>query len=175
MVSVDTLSADGYPQEMPPDFSKRSLAVEPFLAMEVMERALAMEREGTSVLHLEIGEPETLPPAVVIEACSGALAAGETRYTDSRGLHELRQAIAVDYDRRFGVSVDPDRVLVTSGTSPGMLLVLSSGVRTTPAIRTSCVCAVGCRSSCRQRPRAGIASIRPTSPRPSRRVPAPSC
>jgi len=103
----------------------RTARIEPFLAMEVMERAFAMERDGARVLHLEIGEPDFPPPPEVVVACTEALAAGQTRYTDSRGLRELREAIAADYATRFGVTVDAERVLVTSGTSPAMLLVCS--------------------------------------------------
>lgn len=101
------------------------LALEPFLAMEVMERAFALERGGARVLHLEIGEPGAAPPHEAVEACAAALRAGETRYTDSRGLDELREAIAAEHARRCGVAVDPGCVLVTSGTSPAMLLVFS--------------------------------------------------
>jgi aspartate/methionine/tyrosine aminotransferase len=54
--------------------------------MEVMERAFAIERAGGKVLHLEIGEPDFPPPPEAVEACAAALRAGETRYTDSRGL-----------------------------------------------------------------------------------------
>jgi len=104
---------------------ERVRGVQPFLAMEVMERAFALEREGRRVLHLEIGEPDFPPPPAAVEACRAALAAGQTRYTDSRGLPALRQAIAEDKGRRAGVPVDPERVLVTSGTSPAMLLAFS--------------------------------------------------
>jgi aspartate/methionine/tyrosine aminotransferase len=99
--------------------------IEPFLAMEVMERAFAMEREGAHIIHLEIGEPDFPPPPAAIEACVQALRAGETRYSDSRGLAELREAIAAEHSRRSGVDVSAERVLVTSGTSPAMLLVFS--------------------------------------------------
>src|SRR5262245_7396255 len=104
-------------------FARRAEEVVPFLAMEVMERAFELERAGARVLHLEIGEPDFPPPPAALEACARALREGETRYTDSRGLPELREAIAADYARRFGVSLDAERVLVTSGTSPAMLLV----------------------------------------------------
>ncbi len=97
--------------------------IEPFLAMEVMERAFAMEREGTRVIHLEVGEPDFPPPEAAVEACVAALRGGETNYSDSRGLVELREAIAADHSRRAGVSLDPERVLVTNGTSSAMLLV----------------------------------------------------
>jgi aspartate/methionine/tyrosine aminotransferase len=110
---------------VPLHFADRARAVQPFLAMEVMERAFAMERAGASVIHLEIGEPDFPPPPAAVLACTRALQAGETRYTDSRGLAELREAIAQEHARRAGVSVDPERVLVTSGTSPAMLLVFS--------------------------------------------------
>ncbi len=93
--------------------------------MEVMERALALERSGARIAHLEIGEPQFAPPPAALEACSRALQRGETRYTDSRGLLELRSAISADARKRFGTSVSADRVLVTSGTSPAMLLVFS--------------------------------------------------
>jgi aspartate/methionine/tyrosine aminotransferase len=108
---------------MPLHFAARTRSLEPFLAMEVMERAFAMERAGAHVLHLEVGEPDFAPPRAAVQACVAALQAGETRYTDSRGLAELREAIAADYQRRFGAVVEPERVLVASGTSAAMLLV----------------------------------------------------
>jgi len=110
---------------VPERFAARIELVQPFLAMEVLERAQAMERAGASVIHLELGEPDFPPPAAAVAACAQALESGETRYTDSRGLLELREAIAADCARRFGVSVDPERVIVTNGTSPAMLLVFS--------------------------------------------------
>jgi aspartate/methionine/tyrosine aminotransferase len=105
--------------------ARRLAEMQPFLAMQVMERAFAMERAGARVLHLEIGEPDGAPPPEAVEACRRALLAGETRYTDSRGLAELREAIASDLERRFGVNPGPERVVVTSGTSPAMLLTFS--------------------------------------------------
>ncbi|MDH5308152.1 MAG: pyridoxal phosphate-dependent aminotransferase [Myxococcales bacterium] len=110
---------------MTASYARRTAALEPFLAMEVMERAFALEREGARVLHLEVGEPDFPPPPAAIEACVQALRAGETRYTDSRGLVALREAIAADCARRFEVQLDPERVIVTSGTSTAMLLVFS--------------------------------------------------
>ncbi len=110
---------------MPAHLSRRSRGLRPFLAMEVMERAFAMERAGTRVAHLEVGEPDWDPPAAAAAACERALRDGETHYTDSRGLPELREAIGVHLQERFGVTVDPERVIVTSGTSPAMLLAFS--------------------------------------------------
>jgi aspartate/methionine/tyrosine aminotransferase len=97
----------------------------PFLAMEVAERAFEMQRRGVDVIHLEIGEPDFAPPSAAVAACIEALTAGRTRYTDSRGLADLRIAIAASHADRSGMEVDPERVIVTSGTSPAMLLVFS--------------------------------------------------
>jgi len=105
--------------------AERTRELRPFLAMEVMERAVELEAAGAQVLHLGLGEPDAPPPPAAVEAASRALAEGRTRYTDSRGLRALREAIAADKERRTGVAVDPDRVLVTSGTSPAMLIVFS--------------------------------------------------
>jgi aspartate/methionine/tyrosine aminotransferase len=110
---------------MPRATSQRTRAIEPFLAMEVLERAFALERAGAKICHLEIGEPDLPPPPEVVEACVAALRGGETHYTDSRGLAELREAIAREKGARADVAIDPGRVLVTSGTSPAMLLVFS--------------------------------------------------
>ena len=107
---------------MPADFSERVGTLRPFLAMDVLERALELEAAGAKVLHLELGEPDAPPPPAAVEACRAALAEGATHYTDSRGLRALREAIAADKTRRTGVPIDPERVLVTSGTSPAMLL-----------------------------------------------------
>ncbi len=110
---------------MPLRFAPRVELIEPFLAMEIMERALELERQGARIVHFELGEPDFPPPPAASEACAAALQAGETRYTDSRGLAELREAIAADHERRWGVRVSADRVLVTSGTSLAMSLVFS--------------------------------------------------
>ncbi len=98
----------------------------PFLAMEVMERAFEMERAGEHVIHLEIGEPDFPAHPAAARACIRAIEAGQTHYTDSRGLAELREAIAEDHERRFGVRVEPERILVSNGTSPAMLLVFAA-------------------------------------------------
>ena len=111
---------------MPFPGARRLQDVEPFLAMEVLERALALEREGASVLHLEVGEPDFPAPQPVIDACQRALRDGETHYTDSRGLLPLREAISRNLGDRFGVPPDPDRILVTMGTSPAMLLTFQT-------------------------------------------------
>ncbi len=96
--------------------------IQPFLAMEIMERAMAMEREGIDVVHLEVGEPDFPPPPAALAAAQAALSQNATNYTDSRGLHPLRVAIAEEKGARVGRVIDPEQVLVTSGTSPAMLM-----------------------------------------------------
>ena len=106
-------------------WSVRMESIAPFLAMEVMERGMEMTRAGLDVLQLGVGEPGFPPPREVAAAVAAAVAAGDTHYTDSRGLHRLREAIAADCERRRGVAVGPDRIVVTSGTSPALLMVVS--------------------------------------------------
>jgi aspartate/methionine/tyrosine aminotransferase len=122
-IPLDAPEAGGYPARMSRAWAQRAASIEPFLAMEVAERAFALQREGADVIHLELGEPDFEAPREAVEACSAALLAGETHYTDSRGLPDLREAVAQEKSVRAGVRVDPERVLVTSGTSPAMLLV----------------------------------------------------
>jgi len=106
--------------------SRRAEEMTPFLVMDVLERARAMEREGIYVVHLEVGEPDFNLPTPVYEAVKRALVEGHTHYTNSLGDPELREAIAEHYNERYGVSVDPDQIVVCSGTSPAMMLVFSA-------------------------------------------------
>jgi aspartate/methionine/tyrosine aminotransferase len=103
--------------------SPRTRDVEPFLAVEVGERAQALEREGVDVVHLEFGEPDFDAPPVVRDALERAIKEGRTRYTSSLGILPLREAIAEHYAATYGVQVSPDQILVTPGTSPAMLLL----------------------------------------------------
>jgi len=102
--------------------SQRADDVSPFLAMDVLERANATD----DVIHLEVGEPDFSPPDRVIETAVDSLRAGNTNYTAARGKPELRRAIAARYARRYGVDVDPDRIVVTPGSSPGLLLAMAT-------------------------------------------------
>jgi aspartate/methionine/tyrosine aminotransferase len=102
--------------------SQRGADVTPFIAMDVLERANQLD----DVIHLEVGEPDFSPPERVIETAVDSLRAGHTNYTAARGKPELRRAIATHYDREYGVDVDPDRVVVTPGTSPGLLLTMAA-------------------------------------------------
>lgn len=105
-------------------FSKNAQALAPFLAMEIMERGMALQESGRSIVQLGVGEPNFDPPPQVIEATHGALDAHMTHYTDSRGLTELREAIAEDCWQRRGKRVSPGQIIVTSGTSPAISMVM---------------------------------------------------
>ena len=105
--------------------SRRAAAIEPFLAMEIMERAQELERSGVDVVHLEIGEPDFHVPECVRLATNRALAEGCTHYTHSLGLTELRAEISSYYSRSYGVDVSPERIIVTTGTSGALVLVMS--------------------------------------------------
>ncbi len=106
--------------------SKRAQEIEPFLVMEVLERAVALEAQGQAVVHLEIGEPDFPTPACIQEAALQALHDGQTGYTHSLGILPLREAIAEHYHLRYGVQVSPDRILVTTGTSPAMWMIFAA-------------------------------------------------
>ena len=108
---------------MTTSFARRVAEIEPFLAVEVGERAGALERQGVDVVHLEFGEPDFEAPLVVREALEKAIKDGRTRYTHSLGIVELREAIVEHYARIYGVSLDRDQIMVTAGTSPAMLLL----------------------------------------------------
>ena len=101
----------------------RARGIEPFLAVEVGDRARALERQGIDVVHLEFGEPDFDTPSVIREAAEKALKDGRTRYVETLGILPLREAIAEHYAATYGVVVDPGQILVTPGTSPAMLLL----------------------------------------------------
>jgi len=87
-------------------------------AFEVLNKARALERQGKSIIHLEIGEPDFDTPANVVEAAVDALHKGWTHYGPSAGLPELRQAIADYVSRTRGVRVSADEVVVVPGGKP---------------------------------------------------------
>jgi aspartate/methionine/tyrosine aminotransferase len=106
--------------------ASRAQEMKPFIVMDVMERAAEMERRGHAIIHLEVGEPDFDTPAPIKEACLRAMREGKTHYTHSQGLVPLREAICEHYAEKYGVKVSPEQVLVTSGTSPAMLLLFSA-------------------------------------------------
>ncbi|MGL1861728.1 MAG: pyridoxal phosphate-dependent aminotransferase [Pseudodesulfovibrio sp.] len=120
--------------------SKRCSEMTPFLVMEVLEAAQAMERAGESVIHLEVGEPDFDTPDCVKQASCRALDKGHTHYTHSLGIIELREAIAEDYKKRYNVDVDPANIAITQGTSPAMLALFSAILEAGDKVITSDPC-----------------------------------
>ena len=106
--------------------SSRTREITSFIVMDVLERAQELEREGARIIHLEVGEPDFDAPACVKEAACKALEDGFTHYTHSLGLYELREAICEYFQKNYRVSVDPDQVIVTSGSSPAIFLVFAA-------------------------------------------------
>ena len=106
--------------------SKRTAEMTSFIVMDVLERANEMERAGHHIIHLEVGEPDFDTPRCVKEAACKALEDGYTHYTHSLGMYELREAICEYYLTTYHITLDPDQVIVTSGSSPAIFLVFST-------------------------------------------------
>ncbi len=106
--------------------SRKAQEIPPFIVMDVLEKAQELERRGEHIIHLEVGEPDFDTPECINEAGYRAICEGKTHYTHSMGLIELREAIAEDYWKKYRVKVSPEQILVTSGTSPAMVLLFSA-------------------------------------------------
>ncbi len=100
-------------------------------AFEVLSRARALEAQGRSIIHLEIGEPDFDTPRHIVEAAKQALDEGWTHYGPTQGLPELREAIAAYITRTRGIPADPAHVCVVPGGKPiiffSMLALLNAG------------------------------------------------
>jgi aspartate/methionine/tyrosine aminotransferase len=112
------------------DISRRAQDIPPFIVMDVLEKAHVLERQGRSIIHLQIGEPDFTTPDCIRDAAKEAVDRGETHYTHSLGILELREAICEDYRLKYGVTVEPNRVIVTSGTSPALFMIFSALLET---------------------------------------------
>ncbi len=106
--------------------AKRAAEMTSFIVMDVLEKAHEMERQGIDVIHLEVGEPDFDTPQCIIDAAEKALKDGYTHYTHSLGIIELREAICEYYADTYRVSIDPDQIIATSGTSPAMFMLFSA-------------------------------------------------
>ena len=108
--------------------AERMGSIQPFHVMALLARARELEAEGRSIIHMEIGEPDFVTPQPVIDAGIKALQAGYTHYTPAVGLQVLRERIAEFYRVRYGVDIDPQRVIVTPGASAALQLILAAVV-----------------------------------------------
>ena len=99
--------------------------IKPFLVMDILERARQLGAEGREVIHLEVGEPDFDTPEAIVLAAQKAMADGHTHYTTALGIPELREAISDRYNHLYGLNINLSRVVITSGTSPAMLMLFS--------------------------------------------------
>ena len=103
----------------------RANDIKPFIVMDVLEKACELECQGENIVHLEVGEPDFDTPDCVKAAVIQAIEEGFTHYTHSLGLLELREAICDYYTHSYGVNLDPEQVLVTSGSSPAIFMLFA--------------------------------------------------
>lgn len=97
--------------------------VNPFRVMTVMHRAAELEAAGRHIIHMEVGEPDFSTAQPIKDAAKKALDLGYTRYTQAPGIPRLREQLAAHYRERYGVVVDPARILITPGASSGLILL----------------------------------------------------
>jgi aspartate/methionine/tyrosine aminotransferase len=96
--------------------------VPPFMVMDVMAAAARIEAAGGHVIHMEVGQPSTAAPQVAIAAAKAALDVGRIDYTSALGIPSLRARIARHYQETYGCAVDPERIVVTTGSSGAFIL-----------------------------------------------------
>jgi aspartate/methionine/tyrosine aminotransferase len=105
--------------------SERMQYIAPFHVMDLLAKAKAMEANGQSILHMEVGEPDFPTPKPILNAGINALQAANTRYTAAQGLTALQEKISAFYQQRYEVDVNPARILVTPGASGALQLLLA--------------------------------------------------
>jgi aspartate/methionine/tyrosine aminotransferase len=96
--------------------------VPPFMVMDVMAAAARLEAQGRKIVHMEVGQPAAGAPASAIAAARAALSSGPLGYTETLGIASLRRRIARAYFERHGLEIDPERIVVTTGSSAGFML-----------------------------------------------------
>jgi aspartate/methionine/tyrosine aminotransferase len=114
---------DNRERQTAPDRPKLSRGDVPaFMAMDVVAAAARLEAAGRHIIHMEIGQPAASAPAQAITAAHAALASGRIHYTPTLGIASLRRRIARYHCERYGQEIDPERVVVTTGSSAGFML-----------------------------------------------------
>ena len=102
--------------------ARRLAAIRPFEVMEFVKRAEARIAAGRPVIQLSIGEPDFTAPEPVLERLARIAREGRTGYTPALGIWPLREALAARYRDRYGVAVDPSRIVITAGASAALML-----------------------------------------------------
>ena len=100
-------------------------SVDPFIVMDVMEAASKKEKSGYEVIHLEVGQPGSLTPKMAAESVKNKISKSPMGYTVALGIPELREKIADLYLRWYNVQVEPERIIVTPGSSGAFILTFT--------------------------------------------------
>ncbi len=100
-------------------------SVDPFIVMDVMEAASKKEKSGYEVIHLEVGQPGSSAPKMAAESVKNKISKSPMGYTVARGIPELREKIADLYLRWYNVQVEPERIIVTPGSSGAFILTFT--------------------------------------------------
>lgn len=106
--------------------SKLAKSISPFYVMEVLERAQQLERKGINIVHLEIGEPDHNTDSQICKKAVSSIKSGDTKYTHSLGVAELREELSLFYKKKYNLSVSAQNVIVTTGSSPALFLCFAS-------------------------------------------------
>lgn len=102
--------------------AERMQEISPFYVMALLQRAKQLEQQGRDIIHMEIGEPDFSTPEAVLKAGKQFISTGDVKYTAATGLPALRSRIADFYHDQHGVTIDPQRVVITPGASGAFLL-----------------------------------------------------
>jgi aspartate/methionine/tyrosine aminotransferase len=92
------------------------------MVMDVMAAAARLEAQGRRIIHMEVGQPAAAAPATALAAAREALASGALGYTETLGIASLRRRIARAYRDWHGLEIDPQRIVVTTGSSAAFIL-----------------------------------------------------
>lgn len=104
--------------------ASRMANIVPFEVMEISSAARKLERDGHDVIHMEVGEPDFRTPQPIIDAAIAALNSQPMYYSSAIGMLPLREAIANFYQTKYNVTVSPDRIIVTAGSSAALLMTM---------------------------------------------------
>lgn len=105
--------------------AKRGL-VPPFIVMDVLRAANMAQAQGEDVLHLEVGQPSTPAPKLVLEGAKEALSDDLIGYSDAFGVPQLREKISLNYKKTYGLDISPNNICITTGSSGGFILAFLS-------------------------------------------------
>ena len=96
--------------------------ISPFIVMDVMKAANEYKAAGGSVIHMEVGQPQTGAPSKVLDLAKKAMDTEHLGYTDALGILVLRKRISNFYQQIYGIDINPERVVITTGASGGLIL-----------------------------------------------------